>query len=242
MREQEKSKSTGTGTELIAAARRSLSEFLALPTAIVAGFLVLALATRWLEGLNAPWLETLRSAMTDRYFGDEEVTGRLLETLAAGLITLTSITFSVLLLAVQQAAASMTPQIIDQFLRRRLNQLFFGFFAGLSLYALLVLSTVQPGFNPVIGAGVALGLSVVALYGLIVLIYATITQVRPASIVEAVHGHTLRARLCRRELFRSTLRAPSGRANDKHVPVTATENGFLVEIELDLLAQAAGDA
>ena len=63
-------------------------------------------------------------------------------------MTVASITISLLLLALQQSAANMTTQILDQFLRRRINQAYFGFFVGLALYSLvtLTLATVDKPF------------------------------------------------------------------------------------------------
>lgn len=44
--------------------------------------------------------------------------------MATGLVTVTSITFSLLLLAVQQTASSLSPVVFDQFVRRRSNQIY----------------------------------------------------------------------------------------------------------------------
>jgi uncharacterized membrane protein len=55
-------------------------------------------------------------------------------------MTVASITISLLLLALQQSAANMTTQILDQSLRRRINQAHFGFFLGLALYSLVTLA------------------------------------------------------------------------------------------------------
>src|SRR5689334_2089401 len=103
------------------AARRALGEFLGLPTAIIVGFLLLAAATYALDraGLTSfALLGRVRAAMQHFVFGSPDSTSSLLGSIAAGLITVTSITLSILLLALQQSAASMTSQVFDQFLRR----------------------------------------------------------------------------------------------------------------------------
>lgn len=46
--------------------------------------------------------------MREHVFTDAEATASLLGTIASGLITVASITFSLLLLAVQQASATLT--------------------------------------------------------------------------------------------------------------------------------------
>lgn len=225
--------------QLFGSVRRSFAEFLLLPTAVMGAFLGLAGVTFALDRAELRALAVVRETMSRLVFGSTEATSSLLSSLATGLITLTSITFSVLLLAVQQAAATLTSEVIDQFLRRRLNQLFFGFFLGLALFALVVLSTVQADFNPVIGATVALLLSMLTLYGLVVMIYVTVNQIRPVNIIQAIHDRTLLARTHQwRGLTSRTRRFPRS-TGSAPVSVTATENGFLVGVDIDTLALAA---
>src|SRR5690606_14302477 len=118
----------------------------------------------------------------------------ILTAAAATLITITSITFTVLLLAVQQAAGAMGTQIIDQFLRRPINQLVFGYFVGMSIYSLIVLAAVHEEFNPILSTLLAFVFSGVALYLLAALVYVTLTQMRPAIVIHAIHDGTLAAR------------------------------------------------
>lgn len=67
------------------------------------GFLCLAVITLVLDKASGSWLATLRDALVSVVFGSGQATSRLLAAVVTGLITITSITFSVLLLAVQQA-------------------------------------------------------------------------------------------------------------------------------------------
>ncbi|MDQ3780920.1 MAG: DUF2254 domain-containing protein [Chloroflexota bacterium] len=217
--------------------RRALSSFLAVPTGVIIIFVLLALGTYTLEQADLGWLRPLRNFMEAHVFGDPEATSALLGTIAGGVITITSITFSLLLLALQQSAGSMTHQVLDQFLRRRLNQLYFGFFVGMALYALITLATVDPPFNPVLGATLALILALVALYVLLLLIYSTISQMRPTDIVRTIHDHTLRARQRQLALIRRTRRSsrlPSRGA----IALRAPRDGFIVEIDLEAIEAA----
>ena len=217
--------------------RRAFSSFLAVPTGVIVGFVLLAFGTYSVEQADVGWLRPLRDVMQAHVFGDPQATSALLGTIAGGLITLTSITFSLLLLALQQSAGSMTHQVFDQFLRRRLNQLYFGCFVGLTLYALITLATVDPPFNPILGATLTLILTLVALYVLLLLIYSTISQMRPTDIVKTIHDHTLRARQRQLVLVRRTRRA-SLLPDRGAVVLTAPRDGFLVAIDLDAIADA----
>jgi hypothetical protein len=215
--------------------QRAFASFLALPTAVIAGFGLLAIGTYWLDQSGWSWLEPIRNFMQDHVFGSEQSTANLLATIAGGVITITSITFSLLLLALQQSAGALTHDVFDQFLRRRANQVYFGFFVGLTLYSLIVLISVDPPFNPVIGATLALVLTVAALYILLLLIYASISQMRPNEIVRAIHDMTLKARNHQQSLLARTRRS----AVLSQMPATvvrAPRDGFVTGIDLDAIA------
>lgn len=221
--------------------RRAFVEFLTLPTAIIVAFLLLAACMHVLDLGSAAWLAPPRAFLHRHLFADLTATRSLLGTIAGGMITVTSITFSLLLLAVQQSAASLTNQVFDQFLRRRLNQVYFGFFVGLALCTLTILATVHTGFNPIYGATTTLLLTGVALYLLIVLIHSTINQMRPAEVIAAIHDRTLLARERQRNLIQATRRAAcdSGAAS---VLVTATHDGFVTRVHIKAIGAAIGDA
>lgn len=217
--------------------RRAFREFLLIPTVTVSGFLLLAVAMHLLDQAKGGWFEPVRGALRDRLFIDSGTTSDLLAAIAAGIISVTSITISLLLLAVQQGAGSMTSAVFDQFLRRRRNQAYFGFFVGLALYTLVTLSTVHESSNAVLGATLAFGLTVAALYIIIILLYSTVNQMRPVVVIASIHDRTLAARRRQLDLVHRTRRASqmSGLASAE---VRASRSGFVVRIDLDALEQA----
>jgi len=87
----------------------------------------------------------------------EDSAGDFISEAAQSLVTITSITFSVLLLAVQQTASSLTPVVFDQFLRRTANQVYFGFFIGFTTFCFVVLGLSRSDPAPVYGAVVIPG-------------------------------------------------------------------------------------
>jgi uncharacterized membrane protein len=221
--------------------RRSFSSFLAVPSAVIGIFVVMSIGSYLLEQTDIGWLRTVRDFMQDHVFGDPGSTSDLLGTIAGGVITVTSITFSLLLIALQQSAGSLTHQVFDQFLRRRSNQVFFGFFVGMTLYALITLATVNPPYNPVLGATLALVLTIVSLYLLIILIYSTIDQMRPTEIINTIHEHTLRARERQLGIIGRTRRQPH-LTGGQVVAVHARHDGFVGAIDLDVIEGATARA
>lgn len=219
--------------------RRAFAEFLAVPTVVIVIFLLAAAGSYILDRTEIAGFHALRSILRRHVFADSKATSDLLGTIAGGITTVTSIIISLLLVALQQSAASLTPQVFDQFLRRRINQFYFGFFIGLALFALVTLATVTESFNPVFGGTLAFLLTIMALYLLIVLLYTTINQMRPAVIVEAIRNHTLIARQCLHPLIRKTRRS-SVYSGASRLSVKAKRHGFVTRIDVDAVGAAAG--
>ena len=221
--------------------RRAFSEFLTMPSGIIVAFLLLAVFTHFIDRSRMAWLEPVRAVLQSLVFGNAKATSDLLGTIASGLITVTSITISLLLVTLQQAASSLTTSVFDQFLRRRLNQFYFGFFVGLSLFALVTLASVNERFNPVFGATAAFLLTVLALCLLILLMYTSINQMRPAEIIEEIHRLTLLARSRQLDIVQRTRRTSRSRATVM-VPVMARNHGYMTRVDIDAIGGAARDA
>ncbi len=238
---RDEARSEGRGARLLDGVRRAFREFLALPTLVIAAFLGLAAGSYLLDQGVLGGHDPLRDFLERRVFRSAESTSDLLGTVAGGLITVTSITISLLLVAIQQSASTMTAQVFDQFLRRRHNQFYFGFFVGLALYTLLTLATVTELFNPVYGGTITVLLTAAALYLLILLLYTKVNQMRPAEIVEAIHDHTLAARARQLSLVRRLRRTPRlpGDAGD---PLRSQRHGFVTHIDFDEIGRAAAAA
>ncbi len=217
--------------------RRAFDEFLLVPTCIILLFMSMAVGTYALDSNDSTRFAPLGSFLQAHIFADATATTDLLSTIAGSVITMTSLTITLLLIVVQQSAASLTALVFDQFLRRRHNQIYFGFFVGLALYTLLVLATVDTPFNPVYGATLALLLTVVALFLLMILIYTTINQMRPAVIIATLHDHILASRQRQLPLIRQTRRGSFFLEADR-VPVTATHYGFITHVNLAALKKA----
>jgi uncharacterized membrane protein len=217
--------------------RRAYHEFLLAPTLVILGFLLLAAVTYGLDRLQV--LPSLRNFLETNLFHSPDATGAELAVIAGSVITVTTITISILLLALQQAASTFSDQVIVQFMRRTGNQFYFGFFIGFSAYCLLVLSSVTDAFNPVIGATVTLILIVVALYLVMALLYTTITQMQPEVIIQEIHDQTLAARRRQLPLVRKTRREPC-LEEPASIPIRSRRHGYVTRIHFEGIAAATG--
>ena len=211
---------------------RSLREFVGVPVLVVGVMLALALASIYGDQAHGPMLTTVRGDLS--HLIGKQASSATLGAVATGLVTVTSITFSVLLLAVQQTASSLSPVVFDQFVRRRTNQVFLGLFVGLALYAYVVLAAVQERTPPIIGAFLATVLTVVALGCLLFLVYSTIDQMRPRNVMRQLHDRAVRAHDRETALIMRTRRTSVSR-----LPVLAQYRsrtfGYVESIDLHVL-------
>ncbi len=219
--------------------RQVLRTFLALPSLVILGFVLLAAATYAVDA--AVWGgfqpdQGSRGGLLS-LLGDANAASSLLATVSTSLATITSITFSMLLISLQQGAASLTNQVYDLFLNRRLNQFFFGYFVGLTIFALFNLSTVSKAHQPVLGMLVTLVLTGVALCAIIVLIYTTVAQMQPAVVVRDLTRYVARARAAQGTLLARTRRSCPSYAHS--VLIQGWRSGFLGAVELERLEAAA---
>ncbi len=214
--------------------RRAIREFALVPSLVVLGFLLLAVVSVLADEAHVPGLDALRKATT-QVIGTQSASTSL-QAIATGLLTVTSITFSVLLLAAQQTASNLSPVVFDQFVRRRINQVLLGFFVGLCLFAYLVMAA-QTNTPPVVGAAIAVLLTVVAMILLLVLVYVTIDQMRPANVLRQIHQQTLQARHLQAGLRKRTLREPR-REGDVTATYRSSETGYVTGIDLRHLERA----
>ena len=220
--------------------RRSLREFIGLPALVVAGFVVLFAAVYavderlWGQGGPEPW------PWLARLLGDASAISSLLGTVATGMITVTSITFSLLLVAVQQTAASLSTHVYDQFIQRRSNQLSFGFFVGLSIFVLFTLATASSAHRPVLGATLSLLLTGIALCMVVILIYSTVDQMRPYTVIRAIHDLTLSARHAERRRLAATRRTVSPELSWSHL-LRADRYGVVGGIDVARIERALAD-
>lgn len=218
--------------------RRGFSEFLALPLIIAVLFCcAAALLAFWDNQGTAPGVRRIVAAMIPAS-GATAFVG----VVAASLMTITSITFTVLLIAVQQTSSFLGAVVFDQYLRRRANQVYVGYFVGATAFSFIVLACAGSGSPPVIGAFAVLVLTAGCLVALLLLIYSTVDQMRPESVVRSIHNLALRAHKSEMLLLTGTRKTRRTDPGSAARVVTARTGGYVVDIDPLALASVARSA
>ena len=173
---------------------------------------------------------------------------QLLTTIASSIITVTSLVFSMTLVALTLASQQLGPRLLENFMRYRANQLVLGFFVATFVYALLVLRTISDiddaHFVPSCAIVAAIVMSIASFGILIFFIHHVAQSLQADSVVANVAGNL-------DKLIESTFAAPEstsgatvGQAwpddfDDNSVPVCASESGYIQTLDIDALKRLA---
>ncbi len=131
-----------------------------------------------------PWL----------FSGTADAARSILSTIAGSLITVISIAFSLIIIALQQASAQFTPRVLRSFTADRGNQVVLGMYIATFVYSLLVLRAVrsanqsrnQTDFIPSLSVTIAIVLAIVCLGLLIYFIHHTSQSLQVSVILDRV--------------------------------------------------------
>jgi len=165
-----------------------------LPSLMVAGAVVLSLGLIRLDRVtSSDWIETLGWTFSRGPEGSRAV----LSTIAASMMTIASVTFSIMIVALQLASSQFGPRLLRNFMRDRGNQIAIGAFLSTFTYCLLVLRTVngteKQQFVPHISVTVGLGLALISLGVFIYFIHHSAESIQVETVVTAVSNDLLEA-------------------------------------------------
>lgn len=179
------------------------SSYWLIPSLMLLGAAILAFATtafdsrvgsEWME--NIPWLRA----------NQPDGARALLSTVAASMIGVAGVTFSITMVAMVMASSQFGPRLLSNFMRDRGNQTTLGIFIATFIYCLLVLRTVKSPdvsasgtadasyFVPHLAVLVALALAVVSLGAFIFFIHHAPESIHISNVIADVgrsFGHRI---------------------------------------------------
>ena len=113
------------------------------PAVIAIFFAAFAMALIWFD-LSGPGLY-LKDKMGWMSLKDAEAARSIVSTVAAGIITLTVFSFSMVMIVINQAASQLSNRVLDQLIGNRFQQVVLGIYIGTIVFALLLLTTIRKG-------------------------------------------------------------------------------------------------
>ena len=228
-----------TSLQLSALRERLLSSLWFVPGLSVLGSLVAGLV------LSSPGLGLEVRGSGLWFVGTPEGARAILSTVAGSMITVTGLTFSLTVVALQMASSQFTPRLLSTFLSDRGNQAVLSVFLSTFVYSLVVLRAVRSGtdalipFVPSVAVALALVLTLLSVAMLVYFFHHLTQQLRVERVLEEVRADTL-------ALVRSNFRREAG-DHDGELPavpgdaavVRARRSGYLQMLQLDGLSEVA---
>ncbi|MEO7080436.1 MAG: DUF2254 family protein, partial [Flavobacteriales bacterium] len=111
------------------------------PAMMVLLYITVAAGMIWFD-LSGPGVE-LKENMGWLSLKDASAARAIISTIAAGIITLTVFSFSMVMIVLNQAASQLSNRLLDRMIGNRFQQLVLGAYIGTIVYALLLLSTIR---------------------------------------------------------------------------------------------------
>jgi uncharacterized membrane protein len=167
------------------------SSFWFVPSLIFVASIAAAVGLVELDsGQARPWIE-----QWPRVFGSGAPGARgMLSTIAASMMTVVGVTFSMTLVTLALASSQYTSRILRNFMSDRITQVALGVFGGIYIYCLIVLRTIRGGeetFIPSLAVFFGVVLAMGGIVVLIVFIHHIAASIQASSIIESVTAETL---------------------------------------------------
>ena len=122
--------------------------------------------------------------------GSADAARQILTTIAAAIITVVGVVFSIILVTLTLASTQFGPRMLRNFIRDRGTQLTLGTFVATFVYAVLVLASIGVGshgeFVPHVSVTVTLGLMVADLAVLIYFIHHTAVSIQLPQVIASI--------------------------------------------------------
>ncbi|MEQ6900337.1 DUF2254 domain-containing protein [Nocardioides sp. YIM 152588] len=178
--------------------------------------------------------------------GDADAALSLLGVIASSLVSVTALTFSLTVVALQLASSQFSPRLLRTFVRDQVVQATLATFLGTFTYALTVMRAVRiddggQGVVPHLAVSVAFVLALASVLTLVLFLAHLVRELRVETMLANVHrdaSATLRAALPERDPDAAPLQpfaAPVGEVR----PLLVREGGFLTRVDRESLLGVA---
>ena len=217
-----------------------------IPSVMTAGAVGLAAAATALDqGDHVDWLR--RAGFYDRL--QLENARLIVSTIAGSMITVTSLVFSLTLIALTLASQQLGPRLLSVFMRDRITQVVLGLFVATFLYSLLILaalSDVNDSWStPALSILLALLLAVVSVGFLISFIHHLANSMQADTVIARMGADLARqvTRIFPERTEESDddpeATAASGQRFDDAGEISAGSSGYIQTVDVDSLLECA---
>lgn len=170
--------------------RSLITSFLFVPLLVAGGIVLVTIAAVTIDLLFAP---DLYEHIPDAVEASASSTRTVFATIAGAVITMTSLSLSLTVIALQLASAQFGPRIMHAFFEDVLTQVVLGLFVGTFLCSLVILTTVRGAdgdgaavFAPLVSYVFGMLLAIASLIGLIVMLHHVAHSIQAENIIDRI--------------------------------------------------------
>lgn len=164
------------------------ANFWFVPTVMIILTLFMAIFTIWIDASGFASVDTLFPIL---YSSDVEAIRSLLGTIAAAMITVTSIAFSITIVALTLASSQFGPRLMRNFMKDRTTQIVLGVFISTFLYCIFIFCAISLEapyqFTPGMSVLWAISMTCVCIGFLIHFIHHVSISIQADSVIEDVY-------------------------------------------------------
>ena len=210
------------------------------PIIISIGFLLLS----WLmlEIDFTDWGKNIKSSLSWLSLKDASTARSIVSTIAAGILSFTVFSFSMVMILLNQAASQMSNRILETMIGNRFQQMVLGFYIGTIVYSLFLLSTIRDInsgiYVPALSIYLLILLTIVDIFLFIYFLHFITESVKYSTIIQRTYLQTKESlnKACTVETTKtSPVVIPDGYV------VTSPESGYFQGYDIKQLREIAED-
>ncbi|WP_191907062.1 DUF2254 domain-containing protein [Adhaeribacter soli] len=164
-----------------------------IPFLVVLFFLLLSVSMIYLDYSDTG--KDLKAATNWIRLKDPSTARTIVSVIAAGLISLTVFSFSMVMVVLNQAASQLSNRVLDKLVGNRFHQFIIGFYIGDIIYALLLLTSirdVESGiYVPALSTYLLILLSVFAIFLFVLFLHFITQTIKYTTIIRRIYKQTL---------------------------------------------------
>jgi len=171
--------------------KRMVSSIAFIPSIMILFSLILAVSVFYVEG--SVHTEGISEYIQFALVHGAENARIILTTIIGGIISLTVFSFSMVMVVLNRASASLSPRVLPQLVAQKFHQFVLGFYMGTIVYSLILIVNIKPGEEtPSLGILLSMVMAITSLGLFIYFIHSISESLQVDNILSAILKRTMR--------------------------------------------------
>lgn len=166
-----------------------------------------------------------------------ELAKLILSTLAGSLLTITTFTFSTIMVVLTMYSSNFSPRVVNNFLTEKITMKVLGIFVGGFFYCILALFFMRNAYSKymVISATIAVGYSVLCTIYFVVFVYSVSSSIQASTLIRRLYDEAYESieRVLKGREGHLTVDEYEEKTYNHSLEITSEESGYLILVEFN---------